>query len=175
MNRVRWLLLWLWLGAASASAAEPPLEQRRAQMNCGNTVITAQAACHPATGACLREALTFRRIEGSTTVAPHKRLVPHNLPGGSRVEALDYHVTRWSCVHGVNGGRYVALIAARAAGGDCSLCEYMRLYHPSGQLIAATLNFDGEGRPRADEKATELIGKLIAKPAPGAFAPVYGN
>ena len=45
----------------------------------------------------------------------------------------------------------------------------------NGQLIAATLRFDAEGRPREDEKAAELIGKLIARPVPGAFVPVYGN
>jgi hypothetical protein len=168
------MLIAAWLSAAgTAIAGEPRLTPRLARLNCGVTIVTAHASCDGATGMCLREALTFRRAEGSLTVAPHKRVISHTLPDGKRVDALDYRINAWSCVAGVNGGEYVAVSLTRTGGGSCGDCEDLRLYHPGGGLIATTLRFDAQGRPREDVRGGELIAKMIGRLPPGALQPVY--
>jgi hypothetical protein len=161
--------------ASAAPAEEPGLQTRIARLSCGGTVVTAQAWCYGASGICAREALSFRRTEGSLTVAPHKRLVHYDLPDGRRVDALDYGITGWSCVAGTNGGRYVALLFARPGGKRCGECEYFRLYHPNGRLIAATLRFDADGRPREDARAATLIGEVVGSLPAQALQPVYAR
>lgn len=169
------LLAASWSAAVTAAEPAPGLEPRLDRLACGSTVVIAQASCYGTTRMCIRETLTFHRPEGRTVLAPHKQLGRHKLHDGRTVEALDYHASEWACVTGSNGGRYVAFIMARTTGGNCSECEYFRLYHPNGRLIASTLIFDAAGRPRKDPKASELISKMVDRPRPDAFEPVYAR
>ena len=161
-------LLW-----SAVAAGEPGIVPRRDQLACGSTLVTAQASCHHGTRVCVRETLTFQRPEGRTISAPHKHLATQSLPSGGSVEALEYHLFSWSCVAGVNGGHYLAVVMTRTAGVRCSLCNYTRLYHLRGQPIAATLTFDADGRPRETPGAADLIMKLVGKPL-HSFERVYG-
>jgi hypothetical protein len=165
----------LTCATGSAAAPEANLSQRLDRMACGNTVIIAHASCYAATPVCVRETLTFHRPESRTILAPHKHQGPHQLQDGRIVEALDYHVSKWACVAGVNGGRYIVFIMARTRDGNCKECEYVRLYHPNGRLIATTLTFDAAGRPREDPRALELVGSTVDRPLPAAFQPVYAR
>jgi hypothetical protein len=161
-------------GAIDAAAATPPgLAQRIDRIACGNTVVIAHAYCYEATAACIRETLTFHRPESRAVLAPHKHMVPQLLPDGSAVEGLDYRISRWACVPGINGGRYVAVIMTRTNDTNCNTCEYLRLYHPNGRLIAATLTFDAGGTPREDRRAMELLGNTIERPRADVFRRAY--
>ena len=155
-------------------AASPPLTPQRGQLACGGTIVTALAHCHGDTPLCARESLSFRRTEGGTFVAPHKRLAAQALPDGGSVQALEYRLSEWACVPGVNGGRYVAVILTRTRGGSCADCEYTRLYHPNGRLIAATLAFDANGRSRESPGARELVAEMIGRDRI-PFRPIYGK
>ena len=176
MGSSRLALLGLALcSAAGTTAQEPGLAPRLDRLACGNTVVIAHASCYGTTPMCVRETLTFHRPEGRTVLAPHKQLGRYTLHAGRTVEALDYHASEWAGVAGLNGGRYVAFIMARTTGGNCSECKYFRLYHPNGRLVASTLTFDAAGRPRKDPKASELISKMVDRPRPDAFQPVYAR
>src|SRR5688572_10660052 len=80
----------LW--PAGAIAAES-LVARRDQLACGSSLITAHASCYGRTSMCVGETLTFRRPEGSTSIAPNKQQAGYSLPSGGKVLALDYHIT----------------------------------------------------------------------------------
>ena len=160
---------------AGSSAQEPGLLSRVDRLACGNTVVIAHASCYGATRLCIRETLTFHRPESRTIVAPHKHLVPHQLQGGKIVDALDYRISKWACVTGVNGGHYVAFAMARTSDGNCRECEYVRLYHPNGRLIATTVRFDAAGRSHEDPKGMEMMRNTVDRPPPDAFRPVYAQ
>jgi hypothetical protein len=161
--------------AATAAAATPEagLATRQAQLACGRAIVYASAVCHGVTALCLRETLTFRRVEGSTTLAPHAQTHSHPAPGGGSVTALDYRATSWTCAPGTNGGRYVAVVMVRAGGADCGECQYLRLYHPNGSLVAATLKFDAAGQASGNEKGAILVQKVLGRPWPEGLKLVY--
>jgi hypothetical protein len=159
--------------AAAASAPETSLAPRQAQLACGRVIVSANTLCYPGTALCLRETLTFRRVEGSTTVAPHARTHSHAAPDGGSVTALDYRATSWTCAPGRNGGHYVAVLMVRATGADCGDCQYLRLYHPNGSLIATTVKFDAAGQASADEKGAILVQKVLGRPWPDAMKLIY--
>jgi hypothetical protein len=160
-------------GTAAAAAPESGLAPRQAQLACGKVIVTASAVCHGVTALCLRETLTFRRVESSTTLAPHAQTHSHPTPSGGSVTALDYRATSWTCVPGRNGGRYVAVVMLRASGTDCSECQYLRLYHPNGGLIAATLKFDAAGQASADERGAIVVQKVLGRPWPEGLKLIY--
>src|SRR4030095_963919 len=118
---------------------EAGLAIRQAELACGRAIVSASALCHGNTALCLRETPTFRRVESSTTVAPHARTHSHPAPEGGSIAALDYRATSWTCAPGRNGGRYVAVVMVRAGRADCGERQYLRLYHPSGRLTGAPL------------------------------------
>jgi hypothetical protein len=158
---------------AAAAAQEPGLAPRQALLACGPVIVAANALCYSNTSLCLRETLTFQRLEGSTTLAPHAQTHSQAAPAGGTLTALDYRATSWSCTAGKNGGRYVAVIMVRAGGADCDECRYLRLYHPNGGLIAATVKFDPAGRPSADESAAVLVQKVLGRPWPEGLKMIY--
>ena len=163
------------LCAGTVTAKDPDLAPRLARLACGNTLVTAQAACYGATAVCASETLTFHRPEARTIVASHRHRSSYPLAGGTKVEALDYHAAAWACADGAHGGRYLAIVMAHTGGGNCSTCEFLRLYHSNGRLIASTLRFDAAGRPLEDAKAGELIREMLGTPVPDALRPVYGR
>jgi len=171
--RLAYFTLSLACASHAAAPATPEPAQRIDRIACGNTIVIAHAFCYEPTSACVRETLTFHRPESRTILAPHKNVVPQLLPDGRTVEGLDYLISKWACLPGVNGGHYVAVIMTRANDRNCEMCEYLRLYHPNGRLIAATLTFDASGRPREDQRGMELLGNTIDRPLPDAFRPVY--
>jgi hypothetical protein len=174
MRFARRVLIAIALAAsAAAAAAEPGLEPRRAQLACGTAIVSANALCYGGTALCLRETLTFRRMEGSTTLAPHARTHSQPVPAGGSVTALDYRATSWTCASGRNGGSYVAVLMVRAGGADCGECQYLRLYHPNGSLIATTVKFDAAGQAGADEKGAILVQKMLGRAWPDAMKLIY--
>jgi hypothetical protein len=158
---------------AAAVAAESGLAPRQAQLACGRIIVSANALCYSGTALCLRETLTFRRLEGSTTLAPHARTHSHPAPAGGSVTALDYRAASWTCAPGRNGGGYVAVLMVRATGPDCGDCQYLRLYHPNGSLIATTVRFDAAGQASADEKGAMLVQKVLGRPWPEGLKLIY--
>ena len=116
--------------------AEADLSPRQARLACDAVVVSANALCYGASPLCVRETLTFRRLESTTTLAPHVQTHNHPAPSGGTVTALDYRATSWTCAQGKDGGSYVAVLMVRAVGPDCGDCQYLRLYHPTGSLIA---------------------------------------
>ena len=159
--------------SAAAAAQEAGIAPRQSQLTCGRTIVSANAMCYGATSLCLRETLTFRRTEGSTTLAPHAQTHSHPAASGGNVPALDYRATSWTCAPGRNGGHYVAVLMVRASGADCGECQYLRLYHPNGSLIAATLTFDADGRARGNEKGATLVQKVLGRPWPEGLKLIY--
>jgi hypothetical protein len=158
---------------AAAATLEAGLAIRQAELACGRAIVSASALCHGNTALCLRETLTFRRVESSTTVAPHARTHSHPAPEGGSIAALDYRATSWTCAPGRNGGRYVAVVMVRASGAGCGECQYLRLYHPNGSLIAATLKFDLAGRASGDEKGAIVVQKVLGRPWPDGLKVIY--
>ena len=176
MNAVSFPVLSFAVAAAATAVAATPdsgLAPRQAQLACGQAIVSANALCHAGTALCLRETLTFRRVEGSTTLAPHARTHSHPAPAGGSVTALDYRATSWTCAPGTNGGRYVAVLMVRATGADCGDCQYLRLYHPHGSLIATTVRFDAAGHASADEKGAMLVQKVLGRPWPEGLKIIY--
>jgi hypothetical protein len=170
---VAFFVLVVLATSAAVAAAEPGLVPRQAQLACGPVVVLANAQCYGTTTLCLRETLTFRRLEGSTTLAPHVHT--HNYPAPSRgtLTALDYRATSWACTPGKGGGSYVAVLMVRTGSTDCAECQYLRLYHPSGNLIATTLKFDASGRATGDEKGTILVQKVLGRSWPEGLKIIY--
>jgi hypothetical protein len=158
---------------AAAAAPETSLASRQAKLACGRVIVSANALCYGGTALCLRETLTFRRMEGSTTLAPHARTHSHPAPAGGSVTALDYRATSWTCASGRNGGNYVAVLMVRAGGADCGECQYLRLYHPYGGLIATTVKFDAAGVASTDEKGAILVQNMLGRPWPDAMKVIY--
>ena len=158
---------------AAAATAEPVLAPRQARLACGPAIVLANAQCYGNTPLCLRETLTFRRLEGSTTLAPHVHTHSYPAPSGGTLAALDYRATSWTCTPGKNGGSYVAVLMVRTGGADCGECQYLRLYHPGGNLIAATLKFDASGRATGDEKGALLVQKVLGRPWPEGLKVIY--
>ena len=146
---------------------------RQAQLACGRAIVSASALCHGNTVLCVRETLTFRRVDSSTTLAPHARTHSHPAPDGGSIAALDYRATSWTCAPGRNGGRYVAVVMVRASGAGCGECQYLRLYHPNGSLIAATLKFDPAGQASGDEKGAIVVQKVLGRPWPDGLKVIY--
>ena len=174
MSRLRVMLLAASLCAAAGSAAaENELTPRRGELNCGSSLVTALSMCYGDSRLCARETLTFRRPGGSTVLAPHPRTENHRAPAGGKVAALDYRATSWACTAGATGGRYVAVIMVRTNGVDCGECQYIRLYHPEGQVIATTLKFDAAGRPSEDAQGTALIKEILGRPWPEGLKLIY--
>jgi hypothetical protein len=159
--------------SAAAATQEAGLAPRQSQLICGRTIVFANAQCYGATSLCLRETLTFRRTEGSTTLAPHARTHSHPAAAGSNIPALDYRATSWTCAPGRDGGHYVAVLMVRAGGADCGECQYLRLYHPNGGLIAATLNFDAAGRASGNERGAAIVQKVLGRPWPEGLKVIY--
>lgn len=157
----------------AAAAQEPGLAPRQARLACGPVIVSANALCYGATPLCLRETLTFQRMEGSTTLAPHAQTHSYPAPSGDSVAALDYRATSWACTPGKNGGSYVAIVMVRVGGTDCGECQYLRLYHPNGSLIAATLRFDAAGRPSSDDKGANLVQKILGRPWPEGLKVIH--
>jgi hypothetical protein len=137
--------------------------------------VSANALCYGWTPLCLRETLAFRRLEGTTILAPHIRTSSHPSPSGGTVTALDYRATSWACTAGQNGGRYVAVLMVRSSGAECGDCQYLRLYHPNGNLIATTLKFDAAGRARSDEKGAGLVHRVLGRTRPEGLKIIYGR
>lgn len=146
---------------------------RQARLACGAVVVSANALCYGTTALCLRETLTFRRLESTTTLAPHVQTHDHPAPAGGTVIALDYRATSWTCTPGKDGGSYVAVLMVRPSGSDCGDCQYLRLYHPAGNLIATTLRFDAFGRARVDAKGAALVQKVLGRPWPEGLKIIY--
>ena len=167
------LLAALALSAPAAAAPDPDLAPRQALLACGTVVVSANAVCYGATPLCLRETLTFRRLEGTTTLAPHVQTRSYPAPSGGTVTALDYRATSWTCTQGKDGGSYVAVLLVHASGADCGDCQYLRLYHPSGNLIAATLRFDASGRATGDVKGATLVQKVLGRAWPEGLKVIY--
>lgn len=158
---------------AAAAAPEPGLATREAQLACGRAIVSASALCQGRTALCVRETLTFRRVEGSTILAPHARTHASPAPAGGSITALDYRATSWTCAPGRNGGSYVAVLMVRSSGADCGECQYLRLYHPNGSLIAATLKFDAAGQASGDEKGAIVMQKVLGRPWPEGLTLIY--
>jgi len=158
---------------AAAAPAEADLTPRQAQLACATVVVSANALCYGTTPLCLRETLTFRRLEGSTTLAPHVQTHGHPALSGGTVAALDYRATSWTCAAGKYGGSYVAVLMVRVSGAECGECQYLRLYHPNGNLVAATLKFDAAGRATGDEKGAILVQELLGRPWPEGLKLIY--
>jgi hypothetical protein len=174
LPRPRVLVVALAVSASAAAATlEPGLAARQAQLACGPVIVSANAVCYANSPLCLRETLTFRRLEGSTTLAPHIQTHSHPAPAGGTVTALDYRATSWACTPGKNGGSYVAVLMVRSSGADCGECQYLRLYHPNGNLIATTLKFDAAGRARSDEKGAALMQRVLGRPRPDGLRIIY--
>jgi hypothetical protein len=159
--------------SASAAPQEPGLAARQARLACGPVVVSANALCYVTTSLCLRETLTFQRLESSTTLAPHARTHDFTAQTGGSVVALDYRATSWACAAGKNGGSYVVILMVRSSGADCGECQYLRLYHPNGNLIATTLKFDAAGRPSGDEGGAALVQKVLGRPWPEGMKLIY--
>jgi len=191
LSSLRAVLIAIVLPSAAVLAAgETVLTERRGQLACSNTLVTAQASCYANTLVCARETLTFHRPENRIIVASHPHSSEHPLivltpprssghpPPADRnfknVMAPDYSAFSWACVEGVNGGRYIAVVMGQTGGGNCGMCDYLRLYHPNGRLIASTLRFNAAGRPGKDEKAEALITEMIGS-GPIALRPIYGQ
>jgi hypothetical protein len=158
---------------AAAAAPDADLALHRAQLACGKAIVSADALCYGGSALCLRETLTFRRAEGSTILAPHARTHSHPAPAGGSVTALDYRAISWTCASGRNGGSYVAVLMVRAGGADCGECQYLRLYHPNGNLITTTVKFDAAGQASADERGAILVQKVLGRPWPDALKLIY--
>ena len=146
---------------------------RQARLVCGPVIVSANAGCYANSSLCLRETLTFRRLEGTTTLAPHAQTHAYPAPSGGTVPALGYRATSWTCAAGKDGGRYIAVLRVRVSGADCGDCQYLRLYHPTGNLIATTLKFDAAGRVMGDEKGATLVQKVLGRSWPEGLTIIY--
>ncbi len=134
--------------------------------------ITARAQCFEKTAYCLTETLTFARANSRSIAPLHRTHVMHEL-AGKKIKALDYHAASWGCVPGHTGGSYLMVALRRAAGGNCSECEYLRLYDLNGRLIAAELAFDEQGRARDNKRGREMMHEIPGAPELRAVTDVY--
>lgn len=162
--------------AQTGAAAQPrdALEERTGFLECGNTRISARAACHPDTSLCASQTFTFSGANGRATLAPHfhKSAYRH---GSGVVEALDYYAVSWACTAGSRSGRYLIVSLQRAGGAACTECDYEQVYNLDGRLLVSGMSMDADGRARENREGRLFIAKLKSGLHPKQFRPVYRN
>lgn len=164
------LLSMLW--APALVIAQSSAEFRTGFIQCGQAQITARAECHGKTAYCQTETLTFSRTNSRSIAPLHRNYALHEL-SGRKVKALDYHAAAWACVPGKSGGSYLVVLMRRTGGGNCSECEYSRLYDLNGRLIAADLGFDARGLALDNKPGRDMMYAVLGSPGPHVFIDVY--